>query len=67
MERGREKGLPPGSHEAGDELRRLGRNPDLVGAALSRLEAQELVGNERFQRSLEQMRRGERGSWPRDF
>lgn len=50
-----------------DELRELGQDRDLVGAALSKLEAEEVAKNERFQRSLEQMRRGERGEWPQGW
>lgn len=47
-----------------DELRRLGQDPELVNAALNRLELEDLQHSERFRRSLEQMRRGERAQWP---
>lgn len=50
-----------------DELREAGRDRDLVGAVMSRLERSELEDNKRFQDSLGQMRRGERGEWPEDF
>lgn len=50
-----------------DELREAGRDRDLVGAVVSRLEREELERSQRFQDSLRQMRRGERGEWPEDF
>lgn len=50
-----------------DELRELGRDRDLVGAVLNRLESEALKRDRRFKRSLGQTRRGERGDWPEDF
>ena len=51
-------------NELVNELRELGKDPDLVSAALNRLEIEALERDERFSESLEQMRRGERGEWP---
>jgi hypothetical protein len=51
--------------EAVDELRRLGRDRDLLSAVLNRLELEDLGGDDRYQRSLEQMRQGKRGEWPK--
>jgi hypothetical protein len=50
--------------ETVDELRELGRDPEVVAAALSQLKRDELTRDERFIESLEQMRRDERGEWP---
>jgi len=47
-----------------DELRELGRDRDLVSAVLNQLELEELGDNDRFHKSLEQMKRGERGDFP---
>lgn len=48
-----------------ERLRELGRDRDLLTAILDKLESDELAEDDRFQRSLNQMRRGERGSWPK--
>lgn len=50
-----------------DELRELGRDRDLVSVVLNRIELEELQQNDRFLKSLEQMRRGERGEWPEGY
>jgi hypothetical protein len=50
-----------------DELREQGKDRDLVSAVLDKLELEELGGDDRFRKSLEQMKRGERGEWPADF
>jgi len=47
-----------------DELRRAGRDRDLIGAVLNKLELDELRGSKRFRESLAQARRGKRGEWP---
>ena len=47
-----------------DELRELGQDRDLVSAVLNKLELEELGENDRFRKSLEQMKRGERGEFP---
>lgn len=47
-----------------DELRELGQDRDLVSAVLSRLELGELREDERFRKSIGQMKRGERGEFP---
>jgi hypothetical protein len=47
-----------------DELRELGQDRDLVSAVLNRLELEELEDDDRFRKSLEQMKRGERGELP---
>lgn len=50
--------------DAVDELREMGKDQNLVSAVLSRLEGEALSENDRFRESVEQMKRGERGSWP---
>lgn len=50
-----------------DELRELGRDRDFMSAVLNRLEVEELMENDRFLKSLEQMQRGERGEWPEGY
>ena len=50
-----------------DELREQGQDRDLVNAVLNKLELEELGESDRFRKSLEQMKRGERGEWPADF
>lgn len=50
-----------------DEVRELGADADLVAAAISKLEMEALQEDDRFIRSLEQMRRGERGEWPERY
>ena len=47
-----------------DELRELGQDRDLVSAVLNQLELEELEEDDRFRKSLEQMKRGERGEFP---
>jgi DNA-binding transcriptional MerR regulator len=47
-----------------DDLREAGRDRDLISAVMNRLELGELMEDDRFAKSLEQMRRGERGEWP---
>lgn len=54
--------------EITDELREMHEgNPRLVSAVVARLEGEALSQAPRFQKSLEQMRRGERGTWPDGF
>jgi len=50
-----------------DELRALGEDRNLVQLVLARIEGEELAGNRRFGRSLEQMARSQRGEWPEGF
>ncbi len=50
-----------------DELREQGKDRDLVSAVLNKLELEELGEDDRFLKSLEQMKRGERGKFPADF
>jgi hypothetical protein len=47
-----------------DELRKHGKDRDLVSAVLNKLELEELGEDDRFLKSLEQMKRGERGKFP---
>lgn len=47
-----------------DELRRAGRDRDLISAVLNKLELDGLRGSKRFRESLVQAKRGERGEWP---
>lgn len=53
--------------EAIDELRAAGHDRDLISAVLNKLELDELRGNDRFVRSLEQAKRGEYGKWPEGY
>lgn len=50
-----------------NELREQGQDRDLISSVLNKLEFEELQEDDRFRRSLEQMKRGERGEWPEDF